>query len=86
MPSPILTNNSKGYTAERSPRNVPPASNSEANTTTQRQEETQTPYLASATVGNSYYADKDLSWWLQLARDFKRARLVPLPDERDDDL
>ncbi|KAL2074369.1 hypothetical protein VTL71DRAFT_8147 [Oculimacula yallundae] len=32
-------------------------------------------------VAQSYYADKDLAWWLQLARDFKSARQVPLPDE-----
>lgn len=33
----------------------------------------------------SYYADKDLAWWLQLARDFKSARQVPLPLEDGDD-
>ena len=34
----------------------------------------------------SYYADKDLAWWLQLARDFKSARQLPLPTEEGDDL
>jgi hypothetical protein len=48
--------------------------------------EIQKASLASATVGNSYYADKGLSYWLQLARDFNRAKLAPLPDKRDDDL
>lgn len=33
---------------------------------------------------NSYYADKNLAWWLELARDFKRARNVPLPDDEED--
>ncbi|CZT03662.1 uncharacterized protein RAG0_10362 [Rhynchosporium agropyri] len=37
-------------------------------------------------VKQSYYADKDLAWWLQLARDFKNARQVPLPDEEGEDL
>jgi hypothetical protein len=30
---------------------------------------------------DSYYADKDLAWWIELARDFKRATRVPLPEE-----
>ncbi len=38
----------------------------------------------SAEPGQEYYADKDLSWWLQLARDFKSARKVPLPDAEDE--
>jgi len=32
---------------------------------------------------DSYYADKDLVWWIELARDFKRAMKVPLPDETE---
>jgi hypothetical protein len=30
---------------------------------------------------DSYYADKDLAWWIELARDFKRATKLPLPEE-----
>ena len=32
---------------------------------------------------DSYYADKDLAWWIELARDFKRATKVPLPEETE---
>lgn len=32
---------------------------------------------------DSYYADKDLAWWIELARDFKRATKIPLPDESE---
>lgn len=32
---------------------------------------------------DSYYADKDLAWWIELARDFKRATKIPLPDEAE---
>ena len=35
---------------------------------------------------DSYYADKDLGWWIELARDFKNATKVPLPEETDIDL
>jgi hypothetical protein len=35
---------------------------------------------------DSYYADKDLAWWIELARDFKRATKVPLPDENEVDI
>lgn len=85
MLSPNL-NKSKGHSAEGSQRKVLPASYSKTKTTTQGMKEIQTRSSASATVGNSYYADKDLSWWLQLARDFKKAKLIPLPNDRDDDL
>jgi hypothetical protein len=85
MLSPSLTKSS-GHSAEGTQHKVPPASYSQTKTTTQGMEEIRNPSLASATVGNSYYADKGLSWWLQLARDFKQAKLIPLPDDRDDDL
>ncbi|KAK0124550.1 hypothetical protein ONS95_009498 [Cadophora gregata] len=39
-----------------------------------------------ANVMQSYYADKDLTWWLELAGDFKSARQVPLPCEEEGDL
>jgi hypothetical protein len=32
---------------------------------------------------DSYYADKDLAWWIELARDFKLATKTPLPDESE---
>jgi len=32
---------------------------------------------------DSYYADKDLAWWIELAREFKHATKVPLPDENE---
>jgi hypothetical protein len=35
---------------------------------------------------DSYYADKDLAWWIEFARDFKRATKIPLPEETDIDL
>jgi hypothetical protein len=35
---------------------------------------------------DSYYAGKDLAWWIELARDFKRATKIPLPEETDIDL
>jgi hypothetical protein len=37
-------------------------------------------------VVQSYYADKGLAWWLQLARDFKSAKQLPLPSEEGEDL
>jgi hypothetical protein len=82
----LSPNKSSGHSAEGSQRNVLAASYSETKTTTQGMKEIQNPSLACATVGNSYYDDKDLSWWLQLARDFKQAKLITLPDDRDDDL
>jgi hypothetical protein len=78
-----IPNKSSGHSAEGSQRNVPLASCLETKTTAQGMKEIQTSSLASATVDNSYYADKDLSWWLQLARDFKQAKLIPLADDRD---
>ena len=85
MLSPNL-NKSNGNSAEGFQRSFLPASYSKTKTTTQGMKEIQTRSLTSATGGNSYYADKDLSWWLQLARDFKQSKLIPLPDDRDDDL
>jgi len=35
---------------------------------------------------SNYFADKDLSWWLQLARTFKTAVKVPLPEDSDAEL
>jgi hypothetical protein len=32
---------------------------------------------------DSYYADKDLAWWIELARDFNRATKIPLLDESE---
>ena len=40
----------------------------------------------NANVTQSYYADKDLAWWLQLARDFKSARQIPLPCDEGEEL
>jgi hypothetical protein len=81
-----IPNKSSGHSAECSQRNVQLASYSETKTTTQGIKEIQISSLASATIDNSYYTNKNLSWWLQLVRDFKQAKLIPLPDDKDDGL
>jgi hypothetical protein len=78
------TNNSNGNAEQHSRLNIPPAPNPQTKAITYGKEEIRKPSLANAIVGNSYYADKDLPWWLQLARDFKQANLIPLPEDRDD--
>lgn len=51
-------------------------------TTTTSQPQSQPQPQPQTTLSN-YYANKDLSWWLNLARTFKEARNVPLPDDKE---
>ncbi len=75
------------------PRGIQQQNMSDSTSQTQRaadilEDNNKRKFLKAANVDivQSYYADKDLAWWLQLARDFKSARQVPLPTEDEDDL
>ena len=50
----------------------------------QKQVEMQSTKCWAQQKFDSDYADKDLAWWIELARDFRRATKVPLPDDDEE--